>query len=127
MNQKLFALIALFFLGLIAGVGTQYPTPFHVSETMSWAFTLLYGLAIFIWYRADANELSFKRSLWLNIAVVGFATGAIPYYLIRSRGWKRGLVAVCAAITVFLAICLFGSLGAMSAVAFRIYVLQQLQ
>ena len=125
MKQQTIALAVLIFLGLITGIATQYPTPFLMPEPVAWLLVVLYGITIFFWYRADAKQMSFQRPRWLDIAVLIFATGAIPYYLIRSRGWKRGLLGLGAAILVFVAFCLASSLGGMGVVAVRILFLER--
>jgi hypothetical protein len=51
---------------------------------------LLVGLAVsylcFLWYRSDSEARGYPRSRWMSVSVVAFAAGAIPYYLLRSRG-----------------------------------------
>ena len=51
---------------------------------------LLVGLAVsylcFLWYCADSDARGFTRSRWLSVGVAAFTPGAIPYYLLRSRG-----------------------------------------
>jgi len=51
---------------------------------------LLAGMAVsylcFLWYRSDSDARGFARSRWLSVGVAAFTPGAIPYYLVRSRG-----------------------------------------
>ena len=50
-------------------------------------------MLIFTWYRIDSRQRSYKRSPWLNISIFALALVAFPYYLFRSRGLKRGVIA----------------------------------
>jgi hypothetical protein len=68
---------------------------------------------IFLWYRIDADERGFQRSLLLNVAIVMVAALAVPYYLIRSRGWQEGQLAVLKALVVFVGSIVLSALGAM--------------
>lgn len=74
-------------------------------------FAMVY--LIFLWYRIDADEHGFKRTPLLNVAVVMAAALAIPYYLIRSRGWQEGPAAVLQALLVFLGSVVLSAVGAM--------------
>ncbi len=69
---------------------------------------------IFLWYRIDADQRGFHRSLLLNIGIVMIAAFAVPYYLIRSRGWQEGPAAVLKALLVFLGSIVLSSLGAIA-------------
>jgi len=55
-------------------------------------------LLIFAWYRLDADQRGFHRSIGLNVGVIGFAIVGLPYYLFRSRGAKRGFIATVVAL-----------------------------
>jgi hypothetical protein len=67
---------------------------------------------IFLWYRIDADQRGFQRSTLLNVGIVMIAAVAVPYYLIRSRGWQEGPAAVLKALLVFLGSIVLSSLGA---------------
>jgi TonB family protein len=66
---------------------------------------------IFLWYRIDAQRRGFRRSGMLNISVAAFTSLAIPYYLLRSRGFLGGLVALGLSILLLLCIVLSAGLG----------------
>jgi len=68
---------------------------------------------IFLWYRIDADERGFQRSMLLNVGIVMVAAVAVPYYLIRSRGWEEGPPAVLRAVVVFLGSVVLSAIGAM--------------
>jgi len=61
--------------------GNKIPEP-------GWWFissTIVLNILVFSWYHFDSNARYFRRSMWLNVAVVGVAFIAIPYYIFRSR------------------------------------------
>ena len=68
---------------------------------------------IFLWYRIDADQHGFKRSAFMNVSIVMVAAIAVPYYLIRSRGWQHGQIAVLKAVLVFLGSIALSALGGM--------------
>ena len=88
-------------IGIASGIGTQYPDPYNPSQAANAVFVVLFALATFAWFRADAIQRAYRRSPFLNVGVFGLAAVALPYYLVRSRGWRRGLVASLGAIGIF--------------------------
>jgi hypothetical protein len=73
------------------------------------AVHLLAGVAVsylcFRWYRADSDARGYRRSRGLDVAMVAFTAGALPYYLMRSRGQDerlRALAGYAASVTVAL-------------------------
>lgn len=68
---------------------------------------------IYLWYRIDADQHGFQRSVFMNISIVMVAAIAVPYYLIRSRGWQHGQIAVLKAVLVFLGSIALSALGGM--------------
>lgn len=68
---------------------------------------------IFLWYRIDADQHGFQRSVFMNVSIVMVAAIAVPYYLIRSRGWQHGQIAVLKAVLVFLGSIALSALGGM--------------
>ena len=50
------------------------------------------------WYHLDKVEHGFRAGAIQNIGVVVLTVIAIPVYFIRSRGWKRGGVAIALAL-----------------------------
>jgi len=114
MNVKFFALLALAIIGIASGIATQYPDPYHPSEAANAIFVIFFALATFAWFRADAIQRAYKRSPFLNVAVFGLAAVALPYYFVRSRGWRQGLVAILGAAGVFIAVSLISGLSAIA-------------
>lgn len=83
-----------------------------VHEGLRIGLLVLASCAIFAWFRADAKSRDYRPSPILNVAVFGLAAFALPYYFVRSRGWKRGALALIAAIGIFLATSVFAGLCA---------------
>ena len=54
-------------------------------------FALIALSLLFLWYRADRAELGLPISAVQDGLFVLIAALALPSYLIRSRGWTRGL------------------------------------
>jgi len=67
------------------------------------AETVLSLIAIFVWYHLDKDEHNYRAGILMNAGVLVAAIVALPIYLIRSRGWKRGGIAIAWA-AVFLAV-----------------------
>ena len=50
------------------------------------SFVIVGSSLVYAWYYYDSEVHGFRRRKWLNIAVVGLAIFAIPYYVFQSRG-----------------------------------------
>ena len=48
---------------------------------------------IFWWYHADKRERNYEAGPFMNVGVVAASVLALPIYFVRSRGWKRGMLA----------------------------------
>ena len=78
-----------------------------VSSLASWVFadssigsgltTLLGAVALIVgilhWCNADAEERNFEMSHGLRILIILLALFALPYYFIKSRGLRNGVIA----------------------------------
>jgi hypothetical protein len=53
--------------------------------------TFILSFIMFAWFMADAEEIGLTPSYGLKVAVVTLSFAALPYYLIRYKGWARGL------------------------------------
>ena len=67
--------------------------------------TALSIIALFCWFHLDKAEHNYRAGKLLNAGVLVFAALALPIYLVRSRGWKRGGMAILWAL-VFLGVML---------------------
>ncbi len=114
MKVKYLSLFSLAIIAIASGITTQYPDPYHPSEAASAILVVLFALAIFAWFRADAIQRAYRRSPFLNVAVFGLAAVALPYYFVRSRGWKQGLIAILGAVGVLIAVSLISGLSAVA-------------
>lgn len=65
------------------------------------AGTLLSLLSIFWWYHADKRERNYRAGRLMNAGMLVALVVALPIYLIRSRGWKGGAIALLLAAAVF--------------------------
>jgi CDP-diglyceride synthetase len=88
----------------------------HQHEPRWWwhLYVIVATALIYAWYYYDSEVRGFHRTKWLNIAVVGLAVVAIPYYVFQSnKGHRRKailylsgyvfLISVCIAIGEYLA------------------------
>jgi hypothetical protein len=64
--------------------------------------TLLSLVVLFWWFHLDKAEHNYRAGKLLNAGVLILAAVALPIYFIRSRGWKRGAMAIGVAL-LFLA------------------------
>ncbi len=119
MQQKSRAIVAFLCVGLLMGISTQYPDPFHVPEWLEWVLVLAYGFTVFWWYHADRTDRGLKRSTWLSIAMVGLPIVGLPYYLFKSRGFRAGLFGLAGAIGLTTIAVLLSAGGAMAVVWIR--------
>jgi hypothetical protein len=62
--------------------------PFSVLTSFCLSFIM------FAWFMADSEEINLRPSYGLKVAIVAFAYLALPYYLIRYKGWSRGVIAI---------------------------------
>ena len=109
-TQILWAFAAISFISGANPVVAMSPDTVKLVElTLVFAMVFL----IFLWYRLDADERGFQRSILLNVGIVMVAAVAVPYYLIRSRGWQEGPPAVLKALVVFLGSIVLSAVGAM--------------
>lgn len=54
-------------------------------QWMSVTTSIVFSLLCFWWYWLDAGVRRYRRTPLLNVAVIGIAVIAIPWYVIRSR------------------------------------------
>jgi hypothetical protein len=95
--------LALFYalVGFVSGCGLAQFRIAGYDSIGAVAGVLLLSIATFKWFRADSSRRSFRRSSTLNIAFVGLTLLVLPYYLIRTRGMKVGLVAIGAGVSIY--------------------------
>jgi hypothetical protein len=92
-NVKLLVLFALMLSALISGFARQLLAPNDVVAPSDIPFMLFGVFLLFLWFRLDSDERSYRRSALLNVGVIARALVALPYYFFRTRGFARGLAA----------------------------------
>lgn len=109
-TQVLWAFAAVSF---ISGANPVVAMSADMARAIELGLVFAMVFLIFLWYRIDADQRGFQRTALLNVAIVMIAAVAVPYYLIRSRGWQEGQLAVLKAIGVFLGSIMLTAFGAM--------------
>jgi hypothetical protein len=56
---------------------------------------------IFWWYHIDKQERSYRAGPLMNGGMIAITIVALPIYFVRTRGWKRGGIAILVAALVF--------------------------
>jgi len=73
--------------------------------------TLLSLIVLFCWYHLDKAEHDYRAGKLMNAGVLLLAAVVLPIYLIRSRGWKRGAMAIGVALLFLAGTFVLGELG----------------
>lgn len=73
------------------------------SGNFDLAETVLAIAPIYWWYYLDKEQRQFRAGPLLNAGVIALALVALPVYFVRSRGWKRGGLAIVMAACVLAA------------------------
>jgi hypothetical protein len=73
--------------------------------------TVLALALVFWWYHVDKDEHAYRAGPLLNGGMLLLTAVAMPIYLVRSRGWKRGAIAILVAALVFAALYALGEAG----------------
>jgi CDP-diglyceride synthetase len=60
--------------------------------------------AVYWWYVADKRERAFRAGTIQNVGVILLSIVAVPIYLVRSRGWGHGALAILWVVVVVTAI-----------------------
>ena len=106
---------ALILLGLVSLLGPllERGSTGRVEPLGSFdlAITLVSIALIFWWYHADKRQRNYAAGPLMNVGVVALSMVALPVYFVRSRGWKRGLVATLFAAGILAITLGLGELG----------------
>ena len=73
--------------------------------------TLLSLIVLFCWFHLDKAEHDYRAGKLMNAGVLLLAAVALPIYLIRSRGWKRGAMAIGVALLFLAGTLVLAELG----------------
>lgn len=91
MNPKNALIFLLILFSIIGGVSGFFEAR-ELPEPKWWPLIsgFLVSITIFYWYHMDSTERAFKRSLLLNIGVIGVAPIGVPIYMyLRSQRGAR--------------------------------------
>lgn len=112
-SGKRLALIGIPLTMLVAGVVDQGdvmdpPIPkTAAASVLSAVLNILGCILTFLWYRQDAAEIGFKRTVYWDASIILFTVIiALPAYLFKSRGAGAGFVS----FAKLLAFVVFGML-----------------
>ena len=95
MKPKQILALLLLYMAVLSGMASHLEIQKITESQWSRIVTTLAGSAlIFWWYWADSTSRSYRRSPGLNIAIIGIAFLAVPYYLVRSREPGQRVVAI---------------------------------
>src|SRR2546425_4658477 len=73
--------------------------------------TLLSLIVLFWWFHLDKADHNYQAGRLMNAGVLLLAAITLPIYLIRSRGWKRGAIAIGVALLLLAGTFVLGELG----------------
>jgi len=107
--------VALSLLAVVAFAGPFLETLFTggVESYGKWEIgeTIIALVLVFWWYHVDKAQHGYKAGALMNGGMLLVMAVAMPIYLVRSRGWKRGAVAIAVATGLFLVLLGLGELG----------------
>ena len=94
-RQKIMALALLaaiiFFAPIVEGLMTgrvESMSPYDIAGTV------LSLVPLYWWYHVDKAEHRYRAGPLMNVGIGLVAIVALPIYLIRSRGWRQGGIAI---------------------------------
>lgn len=100
-QTKLLALLPL--IALVFGFLEYGPGRGPAAGSMMTTLHALLSLTIVVaWFRLDARRREYRSSIVLTVAMVCLTVFALPYYLLRSRGFAGGLKSLGLCATVFI-------------------------
>ena len=103
MRLKVLALVVLAVLSFVSPVVEVLATGrVETFSRFGMAETLVSLVVLFWWYHLDKAEHDYRAGKLMNAGVLVLAAVALPVYFLRSRGWKRGALAIGVAL-LFLA------------------------
>ena len=83
----------------------------ELLSSFGMAETLLSLVVLFWWFHLDKADHNYQAGRLMNAGVLLVAAITLPIYLIRSRGWKRGAMAIGVALLFLAGTFVLGELG----------------
>lgn len=111
-DSKKLLLAALGLLAFLNGAVDQYMNPGVALSPADMVFMIAVTIVLFTWYYLDAKQIGYRRSMPLDIAVIAVGLIALPYYFLRSRGIKKGLLYTLGFVLVIVAWSWLAKVGA---------------
>ena len=94
-RAKLYALVALAVISLLMPVIETLRTGgVETFSAYGMVETFLSIPPIYWWYYVDKQEQGYQSGPLMNVGIVALAVIVFPIYFIRSRGWRRGGLAI---------------------------------
>lgn len=72
---------------------------------------LLSVVLVFWWYHVDKEQHGYRAGPLMNGGMLLLTAVALPVYFLRTRGWKRGLLATLSAAVILAVLYLLGEAG----------------
>ena len=83
----------------------------ELLSSFGMAEALLSLVVLFWWFHLDKADHNYQAGRLMNAGVLLLAAITLPIYLIRSRGWKRGAMAIGVALLFLAGTFVLGELG----------------
>lgn len=100
-------------ISLVSGAHAASAGVTEVARAVELGLVFVMITLIFLWYRIDADQHGFKRTVLWDIGIVSMAAFVVPFYLMRSRNPPQGQIAVLKAVLVFLGSIVLSAIGAL--------------
>jgi len=112
MRPKKIALVALAVLSFASPLAEMLATgSVEAFSTFGLVSTMVSLVLLFWWYHVDKAERGYAAGRLMNAGILVAAVVAFPVYFVRTRGWKRGGMAIGVAAAFLLATYLLGELA----------------
>jgi riboflavin transporter FmnP len=94
-RSKIIALAILGALSLVCPlVEASFTGRVEAFGNFGLAEAFLSLLPMYWWYHLDKQQRGYQAGPLMNVGVIALTALALPIYFIRSRGWKKGTMAI---------------------------------
>ena len=96
MSRQKVAALGLLAAVSLAGPMTERIVSGRIDDFSTYAIvdTVVSLVLIFWWYHVDKHERGYRAGKLMNAGMLVMVVVALPIYFVRSRGWKRGGIAI---------------------------------